>query len=151
MVSEVNNQVHISFTVYLYFVFPSAQNTLSLNYLHRYYMEQGISVEANRFSASREIPRILWNPTINYRIQKCPPPLPILSQLDPVHIPTSHFLKIHLIFSSHLCLGLRSVTLSQYIIKYAFGYFKSEEKKSVNFIGFCFQLDRKICRCTVRN
>jgi hypothetical protein len=84
----------------------------SRNYIYDlltlYSMEQSPSWEANRFSVSQKIPRILWNPKVHHRIHMCPPPVLILSQFDSVHNPTSHFLKIHLILSTHLRLGLPS-------------------------------------------
>ena len=64
-------------------------------YILTYSTEQSPSREVNRFSASQEISRILWTPKLHYGIHKCPPPVPVLSQLDPVHTSTSHFLKIH--------------------------------------------------------
>jgi len=58
-------------------------------------MKQSPSWEANWFAASQEIPCILWNPQVYYRTHKRTSHIPILSQLHPVHTPTSHFPKIH--------------------------------------------------------
>ena len=44
----------------------------------------------------KKFPLILWNLKVRYRIHKSPSPVSILGQLDRVHTPISHFLKINL-------------------------------------------------------
>jgi len=58
-------------------------------------MVKSPSWEANWFAASQEIPRISRYPKVHYRIHKSPPPVSILGQPYPVHIPTFHLLEIH--------------------------------------------------------
>ena len=53
-------------------------------------MVQSPSSEANRFATSQEIHRISRNPKVHYRTHKRPPPVSILGQPNPVHIPTSY-------------------------------------------------------------
>jgi len=77
-------------------------------YLLTYSMQRNPSSESNRFSASQEIPRNLWNPKVYYRIYKCLLPDPILSRINPVHTSHSTSWIFILILSSHLRLGLPS-------------------------------------------
>ena len=65
------------------------------SYLLTYSMVQSPSWEANWFAAIQEIPRISRNPKFHYRTHKRPPPVSILGQPNPVHIPTPHLLEIH--------------------------------------------------------
>ena len=60
-----------------------------------YSIVQSPSWEANWFAASQVIPRISRNPKVHYRTHKLPLTFSILSQPNPVHIPTSHLLEIH--------------------------------------------------------
>jgi len=66
-----------------------------LTYLLTHSTVQSPSWEANWFPASQEISHISRNPKVHYRTHKRPPPVSILGQPNPVHIPTSQLLEIH--------------------------------------------------------
>jgi hypothetical protein len=63
-------------------------------------METIHSYEASSYLFSLELPRILFNPKVHYRVHINPPLIPILRKMDPVHTILFHLIKINFIIVS---------------------------------------------------
>jgi hypothetical protein len=74
----------------------------SLAYVHHIWRDITISMElypsweAASCAATQELLSILWKPKFHYRVHKSPAPIPVLSQISPIHTTPFYLSKIHL-------------------------------------------------------
>jgi len=92
--THVNFKLYISLVLYLLYLLRH-NSILICSSPEIYQCSTVLLKKLTGTSGSQEIPHFLWNMKVHYRINQSPPPLPVLSQLNPVHAsPTpSHFLK----------------------------------------------------------
>ena len=76
-------------------------------------MEQSHFPESNKFWASQEFPRILWNPKVHCRIHNSPPRVTVLRQINPLYAAHSTSRRSIFVLSFHLRLGLASDSFPQ--------------------------------------
>jgi hypothetical protein len=88
-------------------------------------MELSLSLETASCAATQELPRILWNPKVHYRVHKRPALVSILNKTNPLHTIIFYLSKIILILSIQVHLGLPS------------GYFPSDFPTN-NIYSFLF-------------
>jgi hypothetical protein len=101
-------QLHVKRSPVLGHILSQINSDHSNPSLTHSFMELSPSWEAAYCAAAQELPSILGNPEVHYRVHKSSPLVPILSQIDPIHTIPSYLSKIHLILSTHLRLGLPS-------------------------------------------
>jgi hypothetical protein len=117
-----NSSIQFVIKIILFYVVEDSPDFMNLccNWLychnkHRYGLQQRTnnstdfsnSREATSCEANQEFPNISRNLKDYYSVNNSPPPVPILSQINPVHTTPSYLTSI-LILSFHLCLCLLS-------------------------------------------